>query len=136
MKPPVDMGLVLIVDDVEVNRILARAYLEMLGWRVDDCEGGRQALEYLEGRTPEWVLLDIRMPGLDGIQLARIIRQSHPMGSMRLAAYTAHAITEEVDHIRSAGFDHVLIKPVSLDDMNAAIGSPEAPLEHSNAVAA
>ncbi len=117
MTKPIESNKVLIVDDLQVNRIVARAYLEMLGWNVDECDGGKSALDYFEKNTPECVLLDIRMPHIDGIQLVKILRQIHPLGTVKIIAYTAHAITEEVDVIRSSGFDAVLIKPVTLKDV-------------------
>jgi CheY-like chemotaxis protein len=117
MLKPIESNKVLIVDDLQVNRIVARAYLEMLGWNVDECDGGKSALDYFEKNTPECVLLDIRMPHIDGIQLVKILRQIHPLGTVKIIAYTAHAITEEVDVIRSSGFDAVLIKPVTLKDV-------------------
>lgn len=117
-----DIGRALVVDDVAPNRILAHAYLDALGWCVDECADGYSALAYLRRCTPALIILDIRMPGLDGSELAKIIRTTHPAGSVRLVAYTAHAITEEVEHIRAAGFDAVLIKPVSFADFQEVIG--------------
>lgn len=118
----IERGRALVVDDAELNRILARAYLEALGWRVDECPEGYSALAYLRTCTPEFILLDIRMPGIDGLELATIIRKTCPVGTVRLVAYTAHAIIEEVAHIRTFGFDAVLIKPVSFADFQEVVG--------------
>ena len=122
MTQSIEMGRVLIVDDVELNRILARAYLESLGWVVDECVGGYAALAYMRQRIPEVILLDIRMPGLDGIGVAHVVRQTWPVGTVKLVAYTAHAMVEEVQHIWAAGFDEVMIKPVSLADFERLVG--------------
>jgi CheY-like chemotaxis protein len=114
----IEKNKILVVDDVYANRIVARAYLEMLGWNVDDCDGGYSALEYFTHNTPECVLLDIRMPNIDGIKLVKLLRQAHPIGTVKIVAYTAHALSEEIDAIRSSGFDEVLIKPVTLNDVS------------------
>jgi two-component system chemotaxis response regulator CheY len=125
MPKPIETNTILIVDDLQVNRIIARAYLEMLGWNVDECDGGKSALDYFETHTPECVLLDIRMPHIDGIKLVKILRQIHPLGTVKIVAYTAHAIKEEVEVIRSSGFDAVLIKPVTLKDVALIFKKPE-----------
>ena len=67
-------GLVLVVDDIEGNRILARAYLERIGWQVDEAGGGLEAMEYLKHRIPQAMLIDIRMPDVSGDQLAAFVR--------------------------------------------------------------
>lgn len=118
MSIPIEKNKILVVDDVEVNRILARAYLEMLGWNVDECDGSLATLEYLKTNTPESILMDIRMPDMDGVELVKILRKTHPIGTIMMVAYTAHAINEEVNAIRLAGFDEVLIKPITFKDVS------------------
>ena len=119
----VEENTVLVVDDVEVNRILARAYLEMLGWKVQECAGGYAALEYLCEKMPECILLDIRMPGINGIEVVGNIRKTCPVGSIKIVAYTAHAIAEEIARIKASGFDDVLIKPVIFEDVRNIFGA-------------
>ncbi len=116
--PPVTEDLALVVDDVEVNRILARAHLELLGWKVEDCDSGQRALALLHRKMPAVMLIDVRMPGLPGDELARRIRRiTGP--SVLLVGYTAHCMPDDVRRIQAAGFDHVLIKPVSFGEMTA-----------------
>lgn len=123
MKHPIERGRVLIVDDVELNRILARAYLESLGWSVDEAVNGFAALAYFHTRIPEYILLDVRMPGMDGVGVAKIVRQAYPVGTVKIVAYTAHAIQGELMHIRTAEFDEILVKPVSLSDFEKVFGN-------------
>jgi CheY-like chemotaxis protein len=123
MAPPLEPGRVLVVDDMQPNRLLARAYLEILGWTVDECASALTTLTYLGRCTPDYILLDIRMPDIDGIALAALIRQKCPVGTVKLIAYTALAQAEEVARIRASGFDGVLIKPVSLEEMTGMFGS-------------
>ncbi|WP_372827875.1 response regulator [Polaromonas sp.] len=122
MAPAIDIGRALVVDDDATNRTLAHAYLDALGWCVDECVDGYSTLAYLRQCTPALILLDIRMPGLHGTALAKIIRTTHPAGSVRLVAYTAHATHEEEAYILSTGFDTMLTKPVSFADFQKVVG--------------
>jgi CheY-like chemotaxis protein len=121
MTTTTEQGTVLVVDDVEVNRILARAYLERLGWKVTDCDSGMGAFEYLSEHIPEAVLLDVRMPGMTGDDVARNIRNLYPDHPIRVVAYTAHCQPDELETIRRSGFDYVLVKPVSFQQMAEAL---------------
>ena len=117
-------GLILVVDDVEGNRILARAYLQRIGWQVDECAGGMEAIEYLKHRIPQAMLIDIRMPDLSGDQLAAFVRAQSALAQMRLVGYTAHCVADEIRRFRDAGFDDILIKPVLMADMSQALPDP------------
>ena len=116
-------GLALVIDDVEVNRILARAHLEMLGWRVDECDSGIRAIHYLRNALPQAMLVDIRMPGISGDEFVRHIRDV--VGpEVLLVGYTAHSMQDDIRNFLACGFDHVLVKPVSLSDMRAVLSRP------------
>jgi CheY-like chemotaxis protein len=117
-------GLVLVVDDVEGNRILARAYLERIGWQVDEAEGGAEAMEYLKHRIPQAMLIDIRMPDVSGDQLATFVRKQSAFSQVRLVGYTAHCVADDIRRYRAAGFDEVLIKPVLMANMSQALPDP------------
>lgn len=115
--PPV----VWVVDDEEVNRILARAYLERLGWEVHEFSNGDDALYALHQARPHALLLDVRMPGLSGDELARQVRAQFPGEQLRMVGYTAHCMEDALQSILEAGFDQVLIKPVSFQQMAQAL---------------
>jgi CheY-like chemotaxis protein len=115
---------VLVVDDEKINCILARAYLERLGWDVEECDSADGALRLLSKGLPQAMLLDIRMPGMSGDELARHIRSTYPDNPITLVAYTAHCQTDELLEIRKAGFNEVLVKPVSFLQMTDALPLP------------
>lgn len=117
-------GLVLVVDDIEGNRILARAYLERIGWQVDEAGGGAEAMEYLKHRIPQAMLIDIRMPEVSGDQLATFVRKHRALSQVRLVGYTAHCVADDIRRYRAAGFDEVLIKPVLMANMSQALPDP------------
>lgn len=117
-------SLVLVVDDDELNRTLACAQLERLGWQVFDCTDGPDALEFLATHVPRWVLLDIRMPGLDGVAVARHIAQHTTAPKPTVVAYTAQAMSDELAALRRHGFATVLVKPVTGQDIERVFGTP------------
>lgn len=122
-EPPAAPGLVLVVDDQEVNRRLAGLQLRMLGWTATECESGARALEMLEQSVPQAMLIDIRMPRLSGDELARRVRERFG-DRIRLVGYTAHCLQEELDRFMQAGFDALLTKPASLEEMREKLPPP------------
>lgn len=110
-----------VVDDEEVNRLLARAYLERLGWKVREFANGHDVLRGLKQARPRALLVDVRMPGLSGDDLVRQIRALFPKEPIRVVGYTAHCMQEALQPILDAGFDQLLIKPVSFQQMAAAL---------------
>lgn len=119
--------LAMVVDDVEANRVLAEAFLERLGWRVESFADARAALDFLEHTLPGAMLIDIRMPGLTGDKLAALLREDPMTRDVRLVAYTAHALPDEIAGFRDAGFDEVLIKPVLMADIARVLPAPSVP---------
>jgi two-component system, cell cycle response regulator DivK len=115
-------GLVYVVDDVEGNRILADAYLRLLGWRVRTLSSAREALEALLDDLPEAMLVDMRMPEMTGDELASVLKSRPDTCDIRLVGYTAHALPDEIRKFRQAGFAEVLIKPALLPDMRRTFG--------------
>jgi CheY-like chemotaxis protein len=127
MTMSVSPRLVVVVDDVEANRELAHATLEMIGWDVRSFSSAMDALAFLDEATPQAMLLDVRMPGMSGGQLLRLLRERPATRSLRVIAYTAHALPDEVASFLAAGFDDVLIKPARVADMRRALPRPALP---------
>lgn len=109
---------VLIVDDVLVNRKLAVAIFKKLGWQSTDVDGGNAAIDWL-GVNPatDLVLLDIRMPDLNGEDVCRQLRANPAFAALQIVAYTAHAMQVDIDRFLANGFNAVLIKPISVQDL-------------------
>lgn len=109
----------LVVDDNAINRNLLDGILRRIGWTAILCEGGEQALQTLREQTFDLVLLDLRMPGLSGIETCRRIRSELGLARLPVVAYTAHGMLEDRDRMLADGFNGMLIKPVSIADVKA-----------------
>lgn len=105
---------VLVVDDNVINRRLAIAFVSRLGYTTDQAEDGPDALAKLDVESFSIVLLDISMPGMSGEEVLARIRADGRFGGLRVIAYTAHALPEERQRLIDAGFDDLLIKPITL----------------------
>ncbi|WP_028536351.1 response regulator [Paludibacterium yongneupense] len=113
---------VLVVDDQEINRKLPMAILKKYGVEVLDAEDGPTGLSLLQ-QYPDitHLLLDVSMPGMGGEEVCRILRARPLAPPLQIIAYTAHAFPSEKEQIMAAGFDELLIKPISRDDLLRAL---------------
>jgi signal transduction histidine kinase/ligand-binding sensor domain-containing protein/DNA-binding response OmpR family regulator len=106
---------VLVVDDQSPNREVAKALLGHLGLGFAEAGDGREALRLLREAEFDAVLLDIEMPGLDGIETLRRVRSSEGRSRIPIVALTAHASAEDERLFVSLGADAHLAKPVDAD---------------------
>ncbi|MBX3466561.1 MAG: response regulator [Planctomycetes bacterium] len=111
-KDPAAAGPVLVVDDHDVNRELARALLERAGWRVVDAPDAAGALALARAERPAAILLDIAMPGQDGFAALAALRADPRTRDVPVAALTALALRSDEERIRAAGFDDYVTKPI------------------------
>ena len=111
----------LVIDDNAINRMLAVDLLGVHQIEADDALEGASGLGLLRANHYDLVLLDISMPGLDGEQVCKVIREDPHTRDLFVVAYTAHAFTTEKERIIAAGFDALLVKPISLKSLTKAI---------------
>lgn len=108
---------ILIVDDSRDAADALSALLDVQGFETQTAYGGASALEMIEVFSPDVVLLDISMPGMDGYQVAEEIRK-RPVGEgIVLIALTGHDSEEDQRRSHTAGFEHHLTKPVSINKL-------------------
>jgi CheY-like chemotaxis protein/two-component sensor histidine kinase len=117
---------VLVVDDnIDGARSMA-LLLEIAGHEVRTCHDGIAALEATEAFHPEVVLLDIGLPGMDGFEVARRLREQPTTPRPMLVALTGYGQAEDLRRSREAGFDHHLVKPADPATLNALLAqAPE-----------
>lgn len=119
-------GLVLVVDDVAENRTLAKAFLKKLGWHVLEASSGQSAIELLNSVVPSHILLDVKMPDMDGVSVARYVREALTDHDVQVIGYTAHALNDEIERFLQSGFDSVMIKPITYADISSRFGPANA----------
>jgi len=114
---------VLVVDDDAVIRQLVGDVLEMEGHEVSAAPDGLAAMHLLEQRRPDCVLLDVMMPGMDGISVLGNIRSTRGLGDLPVVLLTAAADDTTTWRGWSAGADYILAKPIDIEALLAFLGS-------------
>jgi PAS domain S-box-containing protein len=112
---------VLVVEDNPVNRRLATMMLERLGHRAETASTGAEAVAACADRRFEIVLMDVQMPGMDGFEATRRIRDLEDRPQPYIIANTAHAMAGDRERCLSAGMDDYLSKPIQLHDLRASL---------------
>ncbi len=114
-----DSRIVLVVDDEADQRRLLGGFIESLGFRVEEAASAEAALDMIRGRLPDMVLLDVRLPGMSGIEaLAEIRRMTDKLPVLLI---TAFGDLRQAVAAMKGGADDYLAKPVDLDELEAAI---------------
>ena len=109
-----DPPLVLIVDDSEKNRKLAREVLRAAGFRTLEAARGDEAIAVAANRLPDLILLDLRLPDMHGTEVARKLRGAAETGRIRVVALSASPIAGGSDRLLATGFDGYLQKPIDV----------------------
>ena len=112
---------VLLVDDVELNRTVALAFLAEAGVQVDVAVHGREALDKVLATHYDLVLMDIQMPEMDGLSATRAIRKEARLRDLPIIAMTAHAMEGDRERSLQAGMQDHLTKPIHPDALYAAL---------------
>ncbi|HNW29156.1 MAG TPA: response regulator [Spirochaetota bacterium] len=102
---------VLVVDDIELNRKLLRAYLDHHNLDVLEAADGAQAITVALERRPDLILMDLKMPVMDGLEATRRIKVDEGLRSIPIIAVTASAFVENEEQARKAGCDGFIRKP-------------------------
>ena len=115
------LGSVLVVDDDANNRDLLSRRLRRLGYEVEVGHDGQHALDLLGGRSFDVVLLDVMMPGLDGFETLKILRESRPATDLPVIMATAKDDSEDVIHALGLGANDYVTKPLDFPVVVARI---------------
>ena len=110
------MSLVLIIEDNEKNMKLARDILQAKGYKTVEAETGEEGVKLAKERKPDLVLMDIQLPGINGIEAFKQIRADTKTKSIPVIALTASVTPTDRSQITAAGFDAFISKPISLKE--------------------
>jgi CheY-like chemotaxis protein len=105
---------ILVADDHPVNLKLLSDILESEGYTVDRARDGKEALELVQKVKPSLMLLDIAMPGLDGLALTRQLKESDATRDIKIFIVTASAMKGDADRALAAGCDDYISKPIDV----------------------
>jgi signal transduction histidine kinase/CheY-like chemotaxis protein len=110
-----DPACILVVDDLTLNRLLIKEYLAQTPLTIIEAENGEDAVRLAKQHQPDLILMDIRMPVLDGIEATKQIGLNEATRDIAVVALTASAMEEERDSLMAMGFAGFLDKPVTED---------------------
>jgi two-component system, cell cycle response regulator DivK len=116
-------GEILIVDDNLLNLKLIRVLLTAEGYSVRTATDAEEALALLESITPDLILMDVQLPGMDGLELTRRLKSDPARGHIVIIALTAYAMKGDEEKARTAGADGYLTKPVDTRALPDVIAS-------------
>jgi CheY-like chemotaxis protein len=121
MNPPLvhsDVGVpkILIVDDISDNSFLLQTFLETEGYQVDVADNGHAALEKIEAEPPALILLDMMMPGMNGFEVSRRIRQNKALPYIPILLITGFDQPSEAEE-QELGINGFIRKPVDFTEL-------------------
>jgi signal transduction histidine kinase/ActR/RegA family two-component response regulator len=133
-NPPVAARRILVVDDMPDAAKSLAMLLELLGHDVRTAHDGPSGLQIAQTLLPEIVLLDIGLPGMDGLEVARRLRQEIGLKDALVVALTGYGMEEDRRRSQEAGFNAHLIKPVDLQELQTLLArwEPAAPIEDAS----
>ncbi|SFR92868.1 two-component system, cell cycle response regulator DivK [Microbacterium sp. cf046] len=110
-------GRILVVEDNPLNLKLVRDVLTVSGYEVVAAPSGEEGVSLAQTCEPDLVLMDIQLPGIDGYEALRMLRENRGLDAVPVVALTAFAMREDRERASSAGFDGYLGKPISVRDL-------------------
>lgn len=121
------MAKVLVIEDNPANMTLATFLLESVGHTVLPAIDAESGLTLARAEQPELILMDIQLPGMDGLQATGILKSDDATSAIPVIALTALAMKGDEERIRSAGCDGYIAKPLDYKQFLAAIAAELAP---------
>ncbi|MCV2360441.1 response regulator [Paucibacter sp. TC2R-5] len=116
---------VLLVEDNQINQVVALEFLAVMGLRSRLAKNGLEALASCKASPPDLVLMDIQMPGMDGLECTRQLRELQATGALPafpILALTAHALESDIAASMAAGMDEHLTKPLDFVALRGRLG--------------
>ena len=110
---------VLVADDNEVAQRLCRRVLEKAGHKVLTASDGQEAVNLALANAPDMILMDVAMPGMDGLEAMRQIKTQKP--GMMVVIASAHSMASDRERFLAAGADDVLSKPFKLTELTGVV---------------
>jgi two-component system cell cycle response regulator DivK len=113
--------LILIVEDNENNRMLVRDVLQSRGYRTEESDTAEEGLRLAQALRPALILMDIQLPGMNGMEALRLLRADAVTRAIPVMAVTASAMMHNRQEIMAAGFDAYQSKPINVREFVEAV---------------
>jgi len=104
--------IVLVIEDNELNRKLVMALLQKGSYRVLEADNAESGLDLARNGKPDLILMDVQLPGMDGLTATRILKNDPVLKNIPVVALTAYAMEGDVEKAKEAGCDGYLTKPI------------------------
>ncbi|MBC8028550.1 MAG: response regulator [Pyrinomonadaceae bacterium] len=114
---------VLVVDDFDDTRLLLRTWLKKKGFRVIEAENGKQAVAAAQSHNPDFIIMDVEMPQLDGLSATRQIRELNHNPRVPIVAVSAYGADEYRSQALEAGCDEYVSTPFDPEELEKLIRS-------------
>ena len=114
-------AVVLVIEDHPANMLLTRAILQRAGMQPREASSAEEALDWLKDNRPDVILMDVQLPGQDGLSLTRQLKAAQATAEIPIVALTAHAMAADREKALSAGCDDFDTKPVDIARLVAKI---------------
>jgi two-component system cell cycle response regulator DivK len=122
---------ILVVEDNAKNLKLVRDVLQFSGYEVTEARSGEEGVELARNRTPDLILMDLQLPGIDGVEALRLLRENPATRSVPVVAVTAFAMKNDRDRALLAGFNGYVEKPISVRALPSQVKNFLPPEESS-----
>jgi CheY-like chemotaxis protein len=119
----VDHKTVLVVDDAPLNRKLIRTILAMRSIRVIEAEDAERAFELIREQRPDLVLMDLQLPGLNGLEATRMLKSDPDTRDIPVVILSAGSLLEDDHQMRQAGCAGLISKPFGAEDFLETVAS-------------
>ena len=114
---------ILVVDDFDDTRLLLRTWLKRKGFRVIEAANGREAVEAASSEGPDFIIMDVEMPELDGLSATRQIRAIEALADIPIVAVSAYGVDEYRSQALDAGCNEYVSTPFEPDELEELIRS-------------
>jgi len=118
---------ILVVDDHPQNLKLVEVILAAEGYDVRTAVDAEHALEVLDSFAPRLILMDLQLPGMDGFELARRLKEAPETRNIAIIALTAYAMKGDEERVFAAGFDGYISKPMDIPALRAIVAGHVRP---------
>jgi multi-sensor hybrid histidine kinase (EC 2.7.13.3) len=110
---------ILVVDDSSDSRLLMNELLSEIGFKIENAENGQEAIDYWKTWQPDLILMDVRMPVMDGLTATKLIKATSLGQKTKILALTASVFEEDQQNILASGCDDFVAKPFQTENLLA-----------------